>query len=389
MNKPASAFDAHTEFVFPENIHYANHATLSPWPRCTADAVSQYASLTHQQGPLVYAKWMENDRQLRQLIARLIGAGSMEDIALMNNTSAGINTVARGLEWQPGDNIVTVKNEFPSNHLPWKMLARHGVELRTVNLSEHADPEGALIEAMDDATRLLALSSVQWIDGFRMDLDRLGAACKARKNTLFFIDAIQHLGALRVGVEAQHVDILSAGSHKWQMGPEGMAVFYCNTAAREALQLTHFGWHMLERRFEFEQEGRSPVRFARRFEAGTPNRIGEVALFASLSLLERIGMAQVEKAVLDNTAALMDCLGSLDNIQLLSDPHENRRSGIVSFRHANMDTPAVVKALRSAGIVAAQRGLAVRLSPHFYQAGGPMDSLIEVLRVELKKLDLF
>jgi selenocysteine lyase/cysteine desulfurase len=357
---------------------YANHAAISPWPRKTALAVQRFAEKNYRLGPLAYPEWLQTDRQLRGLCADMLNAASPDDIALLKNTSEGINLLANGIDWESGDNIVSTANEFISNRLPWQALAGRGVELRRIDVRGEMHPEQALLAAMDKRTRLLCISSVQWADGFRLHLERLGEACRA-SGTIFFVDAIQHFGALRLDVRAGCVDAMCAGSHKWQLGPEGMAVFYCHPALRESLSLSQWGWHMLERPFQFDVPGRAPVSKARRYEAGSPSRIGQVALYASLGLLHSYGVERVERDVLANTGRLLDGLAATAGLTVTSDTAPERRSGIVSFACRHLEPDAFVARLREAGVLATRRGASIRLSPHFYQPPAQIDALLQAV----------
>jgi selenocysteine lyase/cysteine desulfurase len=138
------------------------------------------------------------------------------------------------------------------------------VEIREVDIRLPAHAESALLEAVDARTRLLAVSAVQWNDGFRLDLHSLGASCKAR-GVLFFVDAIQQLGALRIDVQACHISFLAADAHKWLLGPEGIAVFYSCADARPLLRLRQLGWHMFDQPFSFGRTEWTPADSARRF----------------------------------------------------------------------------------------------------------------------------
>jgi selenocysteine lyase/cysteine desulfurase len=318
------------------------------------------------RGPACYAAWVRREGELRKALARLIGAGSSDSIALLKNTTEGISTVAWGLDWQAGDNIVLPRFEFASNRLPWLAQAGHGVEVREVDIRAAEDAEAALLQAMDARTRVLAASAVQWSDGFRLDLQQLGDACH-RRQVLFFVDAIQQLGALPIDVEACRIDFLAADAHKWLLGPEGIALFYSQEGAREQLKLRQQGWHMFEDPWTFDREDWTAAASARRFEAGSPNSAGQAALHASAGLLLGHGMDQVAHRVLQNTDYLLSALQELPGISIVSRREPDRRSGIVSFRHAALPARDLHRKLIALGCSCAVRDRTVRLSPHFYQ----------------------
>jgi cysteine desulfurase/selenocysteine lyase len=345
---------------------YLNHAAIGPWPRCAAEAMQTFAEENLQQGPAAYPAWIRRENELRRNLARLIGARSADGIALLKNTSEGISTVAWGLDWRRGDNLVLPRFEFPSNRLPWLAQAAQGVEVREVDIRRAPDAEAALLAAMDERTRLLSVSAVQWSDGFRLDLQRLGDGCRQRR-VLFFVDAIQQLGALPVDVDACRIDFLAADAHKWLLGPEGIALFYAGGQARSQLGLRQQGWHMYDDPWNFQREDWTPATSARRFEAGSPNSAGQAALHASLGLLLEQGSPAIAARVLENTDYLLKRLSKLRGVTIVSSSEPLRRSGIVSFQSETTPVRDIYHKLGAAGCACAVRDNAVRLSPHFYQ----------------------
>ena len=359
---------------------YFNHAAIGPWPRCTSRAVQAFAEENMSQGSLNYREWIDRENTLRKRLAVLVGTSFPEDIALLKNTTEGISTVAWGIDWQPGDNVVLPRGEFPSNRLPWLAQAARGVEIREVDIRAAENAESALIEAMDQETRLLSVSAVQWSDGFRLDLESLGAVCRQR-NILFFVDAIQQLGALPLDVDACQIDFLAADAHKWLLAPEGIALFYCRQSARPRLTLQQQGWHMFDHPWLFDRKDWTPARSAKRFEAGSPNSIGQAALLASVNLLLDYGMDKVGGRVLSNTDFLLKNLGKEPEIKLTSRTEPERRSGIVSFMHDRIPAKELHRALSAAGVSCVVRDQSIRLSPHFYQDEKHLSDFMMKLRI--------
>lgn len=363
-------------FPILEHGIYANHAAIAPWPEAAAKALCEFAEENADTGPQRYKAWIARERQLRGQLADLIGAESEQDVAIVQNTSEGVCAVAFGYPWQPGDNVVLPAGEFPSNRLPWLAQAERGVEVREVEVGDNDDPEAALVGAMDERTRVLAVSSVSYSDGVKLDLGRLGAAC-ASSGALFFVDAIQHLGALSFDARACQVDFLAAGAHKWLLGPEGIGLFYCHEAARARIGLTRVGWHMYDYPWNFSRSDWTPSRSARRFEAGSPNTSGQVVWHASLTLMLEIGIDEIARRVLANTRRLVDGLSALPGVRLGSPLVTRRQSGIVSFSTGGSGTREVFKRLLGAEVTCALRADRIRLSPHFYQDEAVMDRLLQ------------
>lgn len=368
----------HPEFPLDDSLIHLNHAAVGPWPRRTAEAVSRFAYENMHEGSRHFMTWLAREQTLREQLARLINAPSSAAIGLLKSTSEGLSVVAYGLDWQPGDNVISLREEFPSNRIVWESLARLGVTNRQLTLADiAADPEAALIAAIDARTRLLAVSSVQYASGLRLDLTRLGAACRAR-GIAFCVDAIQHLGALPFDVQATQADFVVADAHKWLLGPEGIAVFYCAEPYRSQLTLYQYGWHMVEALGDFERFDWQPATSARRFECGSANNLGIQALAASVSLLLETGMDSISAAVLENARYLRTQL-SKQGAQILSPSEPNRHSGIVTFRLPGVDSTAVYQHLTEQGVLCAQRGGGIRFSPHFYTAKADLDRALEIL----------
>lgn len=363
------------EFEQAPGLCYLNHAAIAPWPRRTAEAVARFAQDNVRLGAREYPAWLAIERRLRERLARLLNAPTTGDIALVGNTSQALSLVAFGLDWRPGDQVVISDEEFPSNRVVWQALADRGVEVVEASLAG-AGPEAALIAACGPRTRLLSVSAVQFASGLRLDLARLGAACRQR-GVLFCVDAIQQVGALPFDVQHCQCDFAMADGHKWMLGPEGLGVFYCRSELRRQLKLHAYGWHMLEHLGDFERRQWQPARSARRFECGSPNMLGACALEASLSLLEEVGMTVVAEQLGQRVEQLHQGLTAIPGAQLHSPGDPSRRAGIVSFSldgHANAD---IYRALSGHGVICAVRGPGVRFSPHFYTDHRLID---EVLR---------
>ena len=366
-------------FQLEKDIIHLNHAAVGPWPIATALAVKAFADENISIGSKYYEKWVQRETELRQKLAALINAPSPDDIALLKNTSEGLSFIAHGLKWRPGENVVIPAEEFPSNRIVWQSLQSQGVELRCVELLASDSPEQALIAAMDKNTRLLSCSSVQYASGLRLDLEAIGAACR-KKQVLFCVDAIQSLGAVRFDLQATQADFVVADGHKWMLAPEGLALFYCRDTLRDQLQLHEFGWHMVDKPYDFNQTDWQPATTARRFECGSPNMMGVTALNASLDVLFEVGLDRVEKAVLHNSYYLFEALSAMDNVELLSPGSSSRRAGIVTFNKSNVSTDTLYSHLVENGVICAPRGGGIRLSPHFHNSEEQLDKAIDLVR---------
>ena len=370
-------YGLHDEFPQAPGLRYLNHAAVAPWPRRAAEAVQAFATENLLSGARNYPAWLSTERRLRERLQRLLNAPSSDDIALVKNTSEALSFVAFGLDWRAGDQVLISDEEFPSNRIVWEALSRFGVEVRQISLTA-SDPEGALLAACGPRTRLLSVSAVQYASGLRLDLARLGQGCRQR-GVLFCIDAIQQLGALPFDVQAYACDFAMADGHKWLLGPEGLGVFYCRSALREQLKLHEYGWHMLEHAGDYQRQDWKPAHSAKRFECGSPNMLGAMALEASLSLLEEVGMAQVAQGLNERIQALQDGLQRLPGCQLHSPLEPARRAGILTFSLAGWDNQLLHKRLLDQQVICAQRGVGIRFSPHFYTSEAVIEETLALL----------
>ena len=243
----------HPEFPLHDSLIYLNHAAVAPWPKRTSEAVKQFAKQNTLYGASNYPDWLEKEAELRRQLKSLLNAPSVDDIALVKNTSEALSFVAYGLDWNPGDNIVSSNEEFPSNRIPWESLADQGVEFRQADLHQESTPEESLFALVDQNTRLMTVSSIQFASGLRLDLELIGQFCSQHK-ILFCIDAIQSLGAFEFDVQAFQADFVMADGHKWMLGPEGLGVFYTTPEARNKLRLTQYGWHMMKNIHNYENK---------------------------------------------------------------------------------------------------------------------------------------
>lgn len=364
------------EFRLDPGLVYINHAAVAPWPTRTAEAVQKFAEDNRARGSSHYPQWLEIEQQLRDQFRLLLNAPSSDDIALTKNTSEGLSIVAHGMPWKPGDNVVTSDEEFPSNRIVWESLRDRGVQVKRVALN-YASPENSLLTALDERTRLLAISSVQYASGLRVDLQQLGEACRHSK-VAFCVDAIQGLGVTPHDVQTCHIDFLAADGHKWLLGPEGVAVFYCAGSWREQLQLHEYGWHMVEDHMNFDRLDWTPARSARRFECGSPNMLGIHGLQASLGLILEAGPANVQQRILDNARVLIAAISERDELELITPHQPLRHAGIVTFRHRHTETDVLYEKLVTSNIVCAKRGGGIRLSPHCYNTATELQRAIEV-----------
>ena len=365
------------EFPQAEGLIYLNHAGVAPWPARARDAVAEFARENVMYGASRHHLFNEKENLLRRQVRELINAPSVDDIALLKNTSEALSVVAAGVRWERGDNVVTSAEEFPSNWIPWDAQQVHGVSLKQVDIRERPS-EQALMEACDERTRLLSVSSVQFSSGIRLDLERLGEFCSSN-NILFCVDAIQSIGAHDIDVQGIKADFVMADAHKWMLGPEGIALFYCNEAVRDGLNLHQHGWHMTTTPDDFDARSWEPSKTARRFEPGSNNLLGVYALSASLSLVEDLGMAYIERELEARVSYLLERLAEHERIRLITPAPAKQRAGIVAFQVNAADHGKLHRQLLEKRVVCVLRGGAIRFSPHYYTSINKLNKSLDIL----------
>ena len=362
----------------PTLIHL-NHAGVGPWPRDTVQAITRFAYENARWSTRHCDKWLQREDELRELARWLIDAESKDEIALLKNTSEGLSTVAFGLDWQAGENMVLVCEEFPSNRIPWEAAAaRFNIEIRWVSLDDAIEPESALLNQVDARTRVVSVSSVQYGRGLKLNMHALGCALRDTP-TLLCVDAIQSLGAHALSVRECHIDFLAADAHKWMLAPEGIALFWVRPELYERLHLSQYGWHMTERIGHYDDVTWAVAPTARRFECGSPNTTGIHALHASLTLLHKVGLIEIEDRIANRVQQMDQALRALE-CTILTPADPKRRAGILTFMPPRMDSASVFEALMKRNILCALRGGGIRFSPHFYTSAGALQCALEELQ---------
>ncbi len=361
-----------TNFPIREKLIYLNHAAVAPLVLPAARAMQELAEDALIYGSLHYDRWLAAYEGLRVAAARLIHADRSE-IALVKNTSEGIATVAMGLDWKPGDRVVAFVDVFPANYYPWKRLENRGVEVTWL----HVDSPLETIEQAVRGARLLAISFVQFLSGYRAPVHAIGEICN-RNSCIYLVDAIQGLGAFPLDVEACHIDALAADGHKWLLGPEGCGILYLRRELQDRVEPVEFGWTNVARYADYASRDMTLRSDAGRYECGTLNTIGCFGLKAAIEFLlevdvERIG--PVVQGLGDRIAAGVQAKG----YQVLGTRTPETGAGIVSFRQPGVDAREVVRKLTAAGISAAPRAGWVRTSPHFYIRPEEIDRMVEEL----------
>jgi selenocysteine lyase/cysteine desulfurase len=349
-------------------------------PKVVADVARRVATEA-EAGAYLDTTWYSELAEIRAVSAKLINAEASE-IALVKNTSEGISIVARGIDWKPGDRIVTAGVEYPANIYPWmEMVRTRGVQL--VMVPEETDEDGRrrvplekiLTEAALPRTRLVTLSHVQYASGQRLDIARVGALCRER-GILFNVDGIQSLGVLPVDVKAMNIDFLSADGHKWMLGPEGAGIFFIRRELQDQIRPLSIGANSVINFLDYGNYDFTLRPDATRYESGTLNIPGFLAMAAAIRLILDVGIENIAARCKLLTDRLIDGL-ELGGFQIVSPRAGDAWSGIVSFTAPNGSHLDIQKRLRAEHqIEIAVRENRLRCSPHFYNTEEQVEKIL-------------
>ena len=370
--------EVRTLFPVTERYIYFNHAAVSPPPITTVRAIEAQLNDVQRNGSVNYRSWVAVKERTRELLAGLLGARP-EQVAFVRNTSDALSTVANGLDWRPGDNIVTFSREFPSNIYPWlRIRDAFSVEVRMCDEREGLIDPAEFENLIDQNTRVVAISHVQYASGFRADLERLGGVAR-QHDALFVVDAIQALGVIPTDVESELIDIAAGASHKWLLGPEGVGYLYLSDRARDRIQPTLVGWTSVpdpDDYFNFDQGWN---RGTLAWETGTGPTSLIHGLKESLELLTNHGAQNIANYLEELTDYLCERLKE-KKYEVVSSRAPGEKSQIVCVRHpAGMSAMALYAHLMARHIVTAPRGDRLRISPHLYNTSQEVDEFIKAL----------
>jgi len=361
-----------TDFPVARNWAYFDHAAVAPLPRRSGDALRAWTDEQEQNGVVNWPAWEEKLEAIRNRIASLLSA-HRDEIAFVNSTTQGLGLIAEGFPWRDGDSVVIPAEEYPSNIYPWMNLAGRGVSVRLVpSRAGRIWPEDLAL-AMDQTTRVLAISHVEFASGFRNDLDLLVEICHERGVALC-VDAIQGLGPLVIDVRKTPIDFLAADGHKWLLGPEGAGLLYVRRDWIDRLRPIGVGWHSVVGSYNSPEIEFRLKPNAQRWEGGSFNMAGLQALGASLGLLLEIGPVAVSKRILDRSAAVRE-LSARADWRVTGSKLAEDRSGIVAIEHDEVPAPRAARVLREQGIAVCARRGKLRISPHIYNNDDDLERL--------------
>ena len=365
--------------LFPicdEQIHF-NHAGIAPMSVRVRAAVEHVTQVMSEEGFDV-DDYTETLGQLRSSLGTLVGV-SPDQVSITRGTAHGISLLARGLDWKEGDNVVGARLEYPANLFPWMATRDRGVEMRLVEpLHGRVTPE-AVLSLVDGRTRVVALSFVQFWNGYRVDLAEIGAECRKR-GVIFVVDGIQGLGVLPFDLEAMNADFVAAGAGKWLTDPPGVGFTAWRPELLERIDPILVGTGSVEDRLNYFEPTLKYAATARKFEESALSWLDIAAFSAAVGLLLEVGIEVIEEHVLGLSRRLAEGLVERGCNIIEPWPREpEESSGIVSFNRPGSTEAELLRDLKAAGVITRSHRDFVRLSPHFYNTEEEVDRVLDFL----------
>lgn len=358
-----------------------NHAAISPLPTPTFEATKHWLDVRNSGSVENFEEGMQTIENTRTRVASYINAGAPEHISFLGNTSDAISAVAEGLSWNDGDEIILNTLEFPTNVQPFRRLENKGVTIRYVQSDDHRVLASDIEELIRPNTRVVSISAVQYLSGFRADLERIGKLCRSH-NIFFVVDGIQALGASPIDVQFCNIDALATGAHKWLMSPMGVGFLYLSENMQSVLEPYKTGWLSVEDPWELSEFEKSWLPVNQHLETGTPNIIGISGLGASLHMFEGIGTEDVKQHIQFLSGYILGRLKSRKDVKVITPDEDAQRLGIATFSvqtSSDIDMESVLGSLKEKNITISAREGFFRISPHLYNTEEEAGIVIEEL----------
>jgi len=371
-----SQFRSH--FDVTDHRIYFNHAAYSPLSRPVVQAMDEYFTHRLKGNPATWDIAEKHMEDLRRNYGLLVGAPS-DRIAMMANTVTGINVLAGGLEWHTGDHILLYKDEFPSNVMPFLNLAKLGVEVEFIDAPDGRVTVELFEAALRPSTRLISVSSVQYLTGYHADMKAISSLCRAN-DILFSVDAIQSIGVIPTDVIDLGIDFLAVGGHKWMMSPLGTGFLYVTEELQQRLSLVYRGYMGHQNPIDFGNFTQELSPDARRFELGAFNAPGIVGAEKATELLLECGPESIYRHVRKLINQFEWGLEETD-FKPLYNFVDSEISGIYMFTHADVsrNEEAFTK-FSEAGVNLSLRGGGLRIAPHYYNTSDEVEQLLDIAK---------
>lgn len=374
---PESVEKARSYFPYlKKGIIYFNHASTAPISTEVKKRIDDFIRERSEEALDDYWAFKTVADETKNIIGEMINSSS-DRIAFLDNTTNGIIWLALGIDWKPGDRIILNDVEFPANVYPFLQLKEKGVEIDFIKSTNGIVTADEIINAVQPRTKLISISFVQFLSGYRIDLEKIGKVCK-ENGIIFSVDSIQGLGAIRLDVEKFNIDFLANGTQKWLLGLQGLAFIYVRNELQDKMKSAPIGWLAVKDAWNLLDFDLTTKETAERFQPGTLNNLGIYAFNSSMKLFKEFGFDEIEKQVLNNSKYFIEELEKIGYKLQLHNLPEKHLSGIVSFKSENAQK--IFDNLSQKKIVCSLREGYIRFAPHFYNTRHEIDLVIDTMK---------
>jgi len=352
---------------------YFNHAATGPFSKNVLSIVNQYLLQRSETNIDNFPELVKIASETKNYLCQMLNC-TVDRIAFLDNTSNGMNILAQGIKWKKGDSIILNDLEFPANVYPFLNLEKEGVKVEFVKSKNGIVSADDIINSIKPSTRLISISYVQFLTGYKADLEKIGNVCREKK-IIFSVDAIQGLGAFTLDVEKTKIDYISCGTAKWLLGMQGLAFIYISEKLQQTMQPKYVGWLSVENAWNHLDYNLELKKTADALQGGTINALGVFGLLPSLKLFANFGYKNVEERIIENSAYFIKKLLEIGIHPILENCEKENLSGIISFKHEN--STMIFEELKKKEIYCSVREGMVRLSPHFYNTKEEIETVVE------------
>lgn len=358
------------------NKIYFNHAAIGPLSTPVVEKIKKHLKERSYTKLNNFDSLLENSKSAKKKLAQMFNCDPKR-LAWGDNVANGMNLLAQGLDWQQGDRIILNDIEFPSNVYPFLNLQKQGVEVDFVHTKKGIFSVFDYEKLITPKTKLISVSAVQFLSGFRVDLKALGNLCK-KHNIIFAVDSIQAAGAINIDVQQSNVDFMVGGTQKWLLGLTGLSYLFVSEKLQNKITQRNVGWASVNNPWKLIEYDLTLNPTAARYQTGTLSSIGIAAIDASLDIFLSFGKEIIEKKIISNSKYLIEQLSNIGIKPLLLNQPEKNIAGIVTFPTKN--PKEILNGLKSKNITGEMRVEMIRLSPHFYNTKDEIDFVVETIK---------
>jgi selenocysteine lyase/cysteine desulfurase len=359
-----------------KGIIYFNHASTAPISIKVKDRIEEFIKERTEDALDDYWGFKKVVDETKNIIGEMINCKG-DRIAFLDNTTNGIIWLTLGIDWKAGDRIILNDVEFPANVYPFLQLNEKGVEIDFIKSTNGIVTAEEVIKAIKPRTKLISISFVQFLSGYKVDLEKIGKVCRD-KGIIFCVDSIQGLGAVRLDVEKYYIDFLANGTQKWMLGLQGVAFFYIRKELQDKMKSAPIGWLAVRNAWNLLDFDLTTKETAERFQPGTLNNLGIYAFNSSVKIFKEFGFDEIEAQILSNSKYFINELARIGYNSPLLNLHEKYLSGIVSFKSEYGQK--ILDQLNLKKIVCSLREGYIRFAPHFYNTKEEIDIVVNELK---------